>query len=69
MIQSDVDHSLFCCHSLQGYTYPIIYVNDIVITSSDMEGIVQLNQYLAKEFNSRDLGHLVSWYRSSTIQC
>jgi len=47
MIQSDVDYSL-CI-------YLIVYVDDIVITCSDKEDIVQLKQYLPPKFQTKKI--------------
>ena len=43
MIRSAVDHSVFYHHSSTGkYIYLIVYVDDIVITGSDQDGIQKL---------------------------
>jgi len=47
MIRSEADHSLFYPFP-QGCIYLIAYVDDIVITHSDKEGIVYQKQYLAR---------------------
>ena len=57
--QSQGDHTLFIKHSSQGkVTVLIVYVDDIVLTCDDMEGMQELKKYLAKEFEIKDLGNL-----------
>ena len=58
MIRSEADHSLFYRHSTQGCIYLIVYVDDIVITGSDQQGILQLKQHLSHQFQTKDLGKL-----------
>ena len=51
MIQSAVDHSVFYHHSSTGQCiYLIVYVNDIVITGNDQDGIQKLKQHLFSHF-------------------
>ncbi|KAK2410134.1 putative mitochondrial protein [Trifolium repens] len=58
LIRSEADHSVFYRHSAQGCIYLIVYVDDIVITGSDQQGILQLKQYLSNQFQTKDLGKL-----------
>ncbi|KAK2377577.1 putative mitochondrial protein [Trifolium repens] len=58
LIRSEADHSVFYRHSVQGCIYLIVYVDDIVITGSDQQGILQLKQYLSNQFQTKDLGKL-----------
>lgn len=58
MTRSEADHSLFYRHSAHGCIYLIVYVDDIVITGSDQEGILQLKQHLSSQFQTKDLGRL-----------
>ena len=59
MIQSTIDHSVFYHHtSTRQYIYLIVYVDDIVITGSDQEGIQKLKQHLFNHFQTKDLGKL-----------
>lgn len=37
--QSDIDHSLFIRHTVRGYTFLLIYVDDIIIISGNDEGL------------------------------
>ena len=55
MVRSEADHSVFYCHSSQGCIYLIVYVDDIVITGSDHQGIVQVKQHLCHHFQTKDL--------------
>ncbi|KAK2437071.1 putative mitochondrial protein [Trifolium repens] len=58
LIRSEADHSIFYRHSVQGCIYLIVYVDDIVITGSDQQGILKLKQYLSNQFQTKDLGKL-----------
>lgn len=50
---------MFVKHSSHGKTTTlIVYVDDIVLTGNDVEEIPQLKEYLAKEFEIKDLGSL-----------
>ena len=51
MIRSVADHSIFYHHSSAGKCiYLIVYVDDIVITGSDQDGIQKLKQHLFNHF-------------------
>ena len=59
MIRSTADHSVFYHHSSTGKCiYLIVYVDDIVITGTDQDGIQKLKQYLFSLFQTKDLGKL-----------
>ena len=59
MNRSTSDHSVFYHHtSSRQCIYLIVYVNDIVITSSDHDGIQKLKQHLFNHFKTKDLGKL-----------
>ena len=59
MIRSAADHSVFYHHSSTGQCiYLIVYVDDIVITGSDQDGIQKLKQHLFSQFQTKDLGKL-----------
>ncbi|KAJ9693611.1 hypothetical protein PVL29_009531 [Vitis rotundifolia] len=59
MLWSEVDHSVFYHHnSLSHCIYLVVYVDDIVITGSDQEGIQRLKQHLFNHFQIKDLGKL-----------
>ena len=59
MIRSVADHSVFYHHSSTGKCiYLIVYVDDIVITGTDQDGIQKLKQRLFSHFQTKDLGKL-----------
>ena len=59
MIRSTADHSIFYHHTSTGQCiYLIVYVDDIVITSSDQDGIQKLKQYLFSHFQTKVLEKL-----------
>lgn len=54
--KSHSDHTLFIRHTTEQYIALLVYVDDIVIASSNEATIVQLKEDLAKCFKLRDLG-------------
>ena len=59
MIRSAADHSVFYHHSSTGKCiYLIVYVDDIIITGTDQDGIQKLKQHLFSHFQTKDLGKL-----------
>jgi hypothetical protein len=56
--QSNVDHTLFYKHGAKKVTILIVYVDDIVITGDDCVEISNLKNYLAQEFELKDLSQL-----------
>ncbi|KAJ9709547.1 hypothetical protein PVL29_001161 [Vitis rotundifolia] len=59
MLRSTADHSIFYHHnSLRQCIYLVVYVDDIVITGSDQDGIQKLKQHLFTHFQTKDLGKL-----------
>ena len=57
--QSQGDNTLFVKHSPSSkVTALIVYVDDIVLTGDDLEEKGKLKNYLAKEFEIKDLGNL-----------
>ena len=59
MIRSTIDHSVFYHHiSIGQCIYFIVRVDDIVITSSDQDGIQKLKQHLFNHFQTKDLEKL-----------
>ena len=59
MIRSTVNHYVFYYHTSTGQCiYLIFYVDDIVITGSDQDGIQKLKQHLFSHFQTKDLGKL-----------
>ena len=62
MTWSTSDHSIFYhCTSSRQCIYLIVYMNDVVITDSDQEGIRKLKQHLFSHFQTKDLGKLKSF--------
>ncbi|RVX19308.1 Retrovirus-related Pol polyprotein from transposon RE2 [Vitis vinifera] len=59
MLRSIADHSVFYHHNSLGQCiYLVVYVDDIVITGSDQDGIQKLKQHLFTHFQTKDLGKL-----------
>ncbi|BBN68151.1 hypothetical protein Prudu_303S000400, partial [Prunus dulcis] len=56
--QCNSDHTLFLKHRKGKVTTLIIYVDDMIITGNDKQEISQLQDYLATEFEMKDLGGL-----------
>ena len=59
MIRSTTDYSVSYHHTFIGQCiYLIVYVDDIVITGSDQDGIQKFKQHLFSHFHTKDLGKL-----------
>ncbi|KAK2391898.1 putative mitochondrial protein [Trifolium repens] len=59
MIRCESDHSVLVkCSSSNKYIYLVVYVDDIVITGDDNDGIKALKQHLFQNFQTKDLGPL-----------
>jgi len=58
MIRSESDHSVFYKCSSNKYIYLVVYVDDIVITGDDRDGIAGLKHHLVQHFQVKDLGRL-----------
>ncbi|RVX15359.1 Retrovirus-related Pol polyprotein from transposon TNT 1-94 [Vitis vinifera] len=59
MLCSTADHSVFYHHNSLGQCiYLVVYVDDIVITGSDQDGIQKLKQHIFTHFQTKDLGKL-----------
>ena len=59
MTQSTSDHFVFYHHTLSEQCINlIVYVDNIVITSSDQDGIWNLKQHLFSHFQAKDLEKL-----------
>jgi hypothetical protein len=59
MIRCEADHSVFFRRSsLNKVIYLVVYVDDIVITGDDQEGIKDLKKHLFNNFHTKDLGRL-----------
>ena len=58
LIQSKCDHSVFYQNSDAGLILLVVYVDDIVITGSNVDGISSLKVFLNSQFQTKDLGPL-----------
>ncbi|KAJ9689323.1 hypothetical protein PVL29_014817 [Vitis rotundifolia] len=59
MLRSETNHSVFYHHNSSNQCiYLVVYVDDIVITGSDQEGIQRLKQHLFNHFQTKNLGKL-----------
>ncbi|KAM2422408.1 hypothetical protein ACFXTH_028630 [Malus domestica] len=56
--QSNSDNTLFLKRRMSKLTTLIIYVDDMIVTGDDKEEISRLKDYLATEFEMKDLGGL-----------
>ena len=57
--QSQGDHTLFVKHSASGgVTALLVYVDDIIVTGDDVEGMERLKKCLVEEFEIKELGKL-----------
>ena len=52
------DHSVFSHTSNRGKILLIVYVDDIIVTRDDKQGIDDLKRYLQNSFRTKDLGKL-----------
>ena len=59
MARSGADHSVFYRHSAPGRCiYLAVYVDDVVITGNNQDGMTDLKQHIFKHFQTKDLGKL-----------
>ncbi|KAK8955072.1 hypothetical protein KSP39_PZI002920 [Platanthera zijinensis] len=56
--RSSTDFSLFTRHQATGTVLLLVYVDDIIITGDDSNGIRAVKQHLSSVFQTKDLGHL-----------
>ena len=54
-VKSQADHSLFTLTSKQGIVVILVYVDDIIITGSNKEGILSTKTFLKSAFDIKDL--------------
>lgn len=61
-----VDHSVFVRHNSYGYIILAIYVDENVITCSDVKGISKLKDFIGLHFHTKYLRRIqmFSWGRS-----
>jgi len=57
-LKSKYDASLFLRTTVNGVVFLLVYVDDIVITSTDLTLIDKLKQHLQNSFHMKDLGNL-----------
>lgn len=56
--RSKADHSLFTKKGNRGIVVLLVYVDDIIVTGSDSQGIAEIKQQLSQAFHTKDLGPL-----------
>ncbi|KAL0744686.1 hypothetical protein Bca101_100787 [Brassica carinata] len=56
--KSELDHTLFTFTTPSGMIALLVYVDDIIITGSDKEGIIATKEFLKSMFEIKDLGEM-----------
>lgn len=56
--QSLNDYALFIRRTTHGDVFLLLYVDDMILTGSDIQGISKVKQYLARAFEMTDMGQL-----------
>ena len=64
--QAVVDHTLFYKRDGDHITFLIVFVDDMIVISSNSTKIEKLQRYLAKEFEMKDLG-IVKYFLGSEV--
>ena len=55
---SHYDSALFLRHTDKGTILLLLYVDDMIITGDNLNGIQELKIFLNQQFEMKDLGHL-----------
>ncbi|CAL1401464.1 unnamed protein product [Linum trigynum] len=56
--QSTSDPSMLLCNTVHGIVVLLFYVDDMIVTGSDKDGIKELTQSLHSAFNLEELGYV-----------
>ena len=56
--QSYSDSSLFLRWTPKGYTFLLVYIDDMIISGNNLSGITALKHHLTRHFRMKDLGPL-----------
>ncbi|MCQ8147220.1 hypothetical protein NP036_11090, partial [Weissella confusa] len=56
--KSELDHTLFTLSTPSGIIALLVYVDDIIITGSDKEGIKATKEFIKSMFEIKDLGEM-----------
>nr|MCH9869351.1 hypothetical protein [Serratia marcescens] len=56
--RSTADHSIFTKTCTEGIVILLVYVDDIIVTGNDSQGIAAIKHHLSRAFQTKDLGPL-----------
>lgn len=60
-VRSNYDHCLYSCDTGEELVYLLLYVDDLIILSENIEQINKIKQLVSKEFEMRDMGETKSF--------